>query len=83
MGKNKKESKDLNKKHYIAIAVSRRDNFFYRYNDDQIKKNFKENIVTYGHYSKEIAPAMGDRFFFGRFETIDEALKFKDIVWEK
>ena len=66
-----KTTKDLNKKHYIAIAVSRRDNFFYRYNDDQIKKNFKENIVTYGHYSKEIAQAMGDRFFFGRFETID------------
>ena len=78
-----KTSKDLNKKHYIAIAVSRRNNFQYFYNDDQIKENFKENIVTYGHYSKEIAPAMGDRFFFGRFKTIDEALKFKDIVWQR
>ena len=76
-------TKDLNGKHYIAIAVSRRDNFIYKYNDDQIKWDYKDKIVTYGHYSKEIAPAMGDRFFFARFETVEEAKHFKDTVWEK
>ena len=78
-----KTSIDLNKKHYIAIAVSRRNNFSYRYSDDQIKFDFKDNIVTSGNYSKEIAPAMGDRFFFARFDSVDEAKQFKDIVWEK
>ena len=71
---------DLNKKHYIAIAVSRRNNFSYQISDDQIKCDFKDSIVTTGYYSKEIAPAMGDRFFFARFDTVEEALKFKDVV---
>ena len=78
-----KTSKNLNDKHYIAIAVSRRNNFFYKYNDDQIKWDYKEHIVTYGTYSPAIAPAMGDRFFFARFDTIKEAEDFKDRVWEK
>ncbi len=82
IAKNKTD-KDLNKKHYIAISVSRRNNLQYLYNDDQIRDIYQKNIVTYGHYSREIAVAMGDRFFFGRFETIDEALKFKDTIWQK
>ncbi|MBO4668132.1 MAG: ATP-grasp domain-containing protein, partial [Bacilli bacterium] len=54
-----KTNKKLDDKHYIAIAVSRRNNFFYKYNDDQIKWDYKDYIVTYGHYSPAIAPAMG------------------------
>ena len=78
-----KTNKNLNDKHYIAIAVSRRNNFFYKYNDDQIKWDYKDNIVTFGHYSSAIAPAMGDRFFFARFDTVKQAEEFKDRVWEK
>ena len=78
-----KTSKKLDDRHYIAIAVSRRNRFVYKYNDDQIKWDYKEHIVTYGTYSPAIAPAMGDRFFFARFDTIKEAENFKDKVWEK
>ena len=78
-----KTNKKLDDKHYIAIAVSRRNRFFYKYNDDQIKWDYKEHIVTYGTYSPAIAPAMGDRFFFAKFDTIKEAEDFKDRVWEK
>ena len=77
---NNSTTVDLNKKHYIAISVSRRNRFSYQYSDEQIKNDYRDYIVTTGNYSPEIAPAMGDRFFFGKFETVEEALKFKDVV---
>ena len=78
-----KSNKDLKGKHYIAIAVSRRNHFSYKYSDEVIKENYKDYIVTTGYYSPAISPAMGDRFFFARFETVKEAEEFKDKVWEK
>ena len=71
---------DLNKKHYISISVSRRNGWQYQIDDNQLLNDFKDKIIEHGIYSKEIAVAMGDRYFFARFDTLEEALKFKDAA---
>ena len=69
--------------HKIAFAGARQDKVTYALSDSQILANYKDNIVTFGKYPPEIARAMGDRFFFGRFDSIDEALKFNEDVLKK
>ena len=73
---------DLNKKHYIAISVARRDNLSYRYSDSEILSMYSNEIKEFGKYNIEIADAMGNRYFFARFNTVKEALEFKDKVLE-
>lgn len=74
---------DLNKEHYIAIACARRDFNNYKVSDSQILNDYKDNVIIFGQYPKIIAGAMGDRFFYARFKTLEEALKFNDVVLEK
>lgn len=73
---------NLAKKHYLAISVTRRDRYYYRYSDSEILSIYKDNIKEYGRYNPEIAIAMGDRYFFAAFDTLDDALSFKDAVLE-
>ena len=80
---NNATSVDLNKKHYIAIACCRRNYKTYEISDSQILYDFKDNILHSGNYPKEIAAAMGDRYFFARFENLEDALKFKDFIIRK
>lgn len=74
---------DLNKKHYIAISVSRKDRFKYVHNLDEINQKYSANIVRHGYYDKAIADAMGNEFFFGRFENVNDALEFQRFVMAK
>ena len=69
--------------HKIAFAAARTDTEAYALSDSQILSDYKDNIVTFGKYPKEIARAMGDRFFFGRFDTLEEAFKFNEEVLKK
>ena len=69
--------------HAIAFASARKDNIQYKLSDSEILSNYKEQIVTFGKYPPDIARAMGDRFFFGKFKTLDEALKFNNDVLKK
>ena len=71
---------DLNKKHYVAISVSRRNNFTYELSDSQILGTYTDKIKRHGNYPKEISEAMGDRYFYGLFEDVESALEFKDKV---
>ena len=80
---NNATQEDLSRDKYIAIAVSRRNNFSYKYSDSQILAEYAENVKHFGNYSKEIAVAMGDRYIYANFKTLEDALKFKDKVWEK
>lgn len=74
---------DLNKKHYIAISVSRKDRFTYLRTIEEIQNKYQDNIIRHDHYSKEMALVMGNEFWMARFETVEEALSFKDFVMEK
>lgn len=74
---------DLTKKHYIAISVSRKDRFKYVHSLDEINQKYSANIVRHGYYDKAIAAAMGNEFFFGRFENVNDALEFQRFVMAK
>ena len=80
---NNSTSINLNEKHYIAISVSRRKEFTYRYSDSEIIAEYSNEVKSFGTYPKEIAGAMGDKYFFARFDDLDSALAFKDKVYEK
>ena len=73
---------DLSKEKYIAISVSRRDRNTYSHNAEEIKAKYGDALAEYGRYPYEIAVAMGDEFFFGKFKTLEEALSFKDFIYE-
>ena len=75
--------KDLNKKHYIAISVSRKNRFKYLNNNEEILKNYKDNIVIHGFYDKAISLCMGDEYYMAKFENVDDALLFKNFVMNK
>ena len=77
---NDSTSIDMNRKRSIAISVARRDNFSYEKSDSQILAEFGSHIEHFGTYNKEIAGAMGNRYFFAKFDTLEEALEFKDIA---
>ena len=75
-----KDSTDINpNKHFISISVARKNGFNYEKSDSEILDIYKDQIKEFGRYAPEIARAMGDRYFFAVFETIDEALAFQQV----
>ncbi len=74
---------DINKKHYVSVSVSRQNRNTYKVSDSEILAQYNANIKSYGTYPPEIAVAMGDRYFYGRFDTTEEALDFTNKVLEK
>ena len=70
-------------KQYIAVSVSRRDQHHYVNTYEQIFEKYKDHIVKTGRNSPAFAEAMGDSFFYARFDNIESALKFKNFVLER
>ena len=80
VGKKDDNSKPNN---YIAIAVSRKDRFQYVRSHEDIMNRYGWLIKIYGHYPKAYATAMGDHFYYGEFDNLEDALKFKDYIQEQ
>lgn len=74
---------DMTKEKYFAMSVSRRDRLTYKHSFDEILEKYKNEIKNYGRYPKSISDAMGDTFFMGRFENLDDAMKFQEFIREK
>ena len=74
---------DMTKEKYFAMSVSRRDRLTYKHSVDEILEKYKNEIKNYGRYPKSISDAMGDTFFMGRFENLDDAMKFQEFIREK
>lgn len=74
---------DLSKNKFIAISVARKDHFNYVHNHDQIMSLYQNSIADYGRYSKEIALNMGDSYYFGRFDSVEQALEFQKFIQQK
>ena len=74
---------DMNKEKYIAMSVSRRDELNYVHTNEEIYAKYGPYIAEHDRYSPEIAVAMGNDFYFGRFKNLEEALKFKDFIMAK
>ena len=74
---------DINKKHYVSVSASRQNKNTYKVSDAEILAKYADNIKSHGVYPKEIAVAMGDRYFYARFDTTEQALEFTNSVLEK
>ena len=73
---------DINKPHYIAAGVARRNFKRYVYSDAEILEKYQGNIKEFGKYTPEIADAMGDKYFFARFDKRIDAIEFSKVVRE-
>lgn len=78
-----KINKDLNKKHFIAISVSRKNRFNYVHSNEEIFKKYQDFIVKHGFYDKAISLCMGDEYFMAKFDNVEQALSFKNYIREK
>lgn len=66
-------------KYYGAVA-SRRDEVTYFYRDEEIKQTFKNNLCAVGRYPFVLSNDMGNRFFMGKFDSLEELEVFRDFV---
>lgn len=74
---------DMSKMKYYAFASARRDGLKYAHTDQEILTKFHDSICMYGRYPAHMAPAMGDLYYYGRFEKYDDGMKFDTYVREK
>lgn len=76
-------SKNISVNSTIAIAVSRKDRFWYKHSHDEIYQYYHMHILEHGHYPPEFARAMGNHFYFAKFETLEKALEFQKFVQDR
>ena len=67
---------------YYCFYYGRRDRCNYKYNYDQIK-NAYPYIQMHDRNPEVLAGAMGNEFYIAKFETMDDLLKFKEMVEAK
>ena len=79
---NKTPITPMNNKFY-AISVAKKDRFSYIHSNDEIATLFKPFIIESGRYPKSIADAMGDEYFFGKFNELQNAITFQNYVQKK
>ena len=77
-----KLDRPIKEKTYLSVSVARKDRFHYIHTHEEILNKYKERIVEYGRYKKSIALAMGDAYYFAKFEDdeVDKALEFAHFV---
>lgn len=74
---------DLAKEKHYAFSSCRRDEYRYAHSHEDILNAFHEAICAYGRYPKEMAVAMGDSYYFARFKSVDEGMRFDAYVRQK
>ena len=67
--------------HFLRF-IWRKSVFNYKYNYDQIK-NAYPYIQMHDRNPEVLAGAMGNEFYIAKFETMDDLLKFKEMVEAK
>jgi len=74
---------DMSKTKYYAFAPARRDGIKYLHNEQDILTKFRDSICMYGRYPAHMAPAMGDFYYYARFEKYEDGIAFDAYVREK
>ena len=67
----------------ISISVNRKNEFKYVESDSDINNFYKENIVEHGYYPQSFRQAMGDEYYIGLFNSLEEAKQFQRFVSNK
>lgn len=78
-----KTSVTLPKTPWIAVSVAKRNRFQYEHNDEEVKARFTAEIARHGNYPAHIADAMGDEYYFARFDSLSKAMEFQAFVHAK
>lgn len=74
---------DTNNEHFVAISVDRKARYRYIHSFQEIKEKYKDQLFEHGFYSPDIAEAMGEEFFYGKFKTLNEAIDFQKFIDKK
>ena len=74
---------DMSLPKYYAWSASRRKELVYAHSHQDIEARYRNHICMMGQYPANIAKAMGDYFYFAKFQTIEEAREFGRYVLEK
>jgi hypothetical protein len=67
----------------ISISINRKNKFSYVLSLNEILAEYKDNIYQTGTYPPAFSRNMGDYYFLATFNTLDEALQFKQRTLEK
>ena len=67
----------------ISISVNRKNEFKYVESDSDINNFYKENIIEHGYYPQSFRQAMGDEYYIGLFDGLEEAKQFQKFVSNK
>ena len=49
----------------------------------EIQNKYQSHFIENGRYNKEIALNMGDEYYFGRFNSVEDAIEFKNYIQDK
>ena len=68
---------------FVAVAASRRDHLNYVHSFDEVKQVYVNNVCMSGRNPDALADALGNDFFYAKFKTLEEAMKFADFALKK
>ena len=65
---------------YYAFASARRDGVNYLHSEDEILAHYQNHLCLYGRYPAHMAIAMGDSFYYAKFDSFEEGQAFDRFV---
>lgn len=71
---------DMNKTKYYAFASARKDCWKYVHTESEILAKYHDAMCMYGRYPVHMALAMGDTYYYAKFEKYEDGLAFDEFV---
>lgn len=65
---------------YYAFASARRDGVNYLHSEDEILSHYQNHLCLHGRYPAHMAIAMGDSFYYAKFDSFEEGQAFDRFV---
>lgn len=65
---------------YYAFASARRDGIAYLHSEEEILSSYHDNLCLHGRYPAHMAVAMGDSFYYAKFDSFEEGQRFDAFV---
>ncbi|MCR4562511.1 MAG: carbamoylphosphate synthase large subunit [Bacilli bacterium] len=76
-----RQNMDLPK--YYAFASARRDSINYLHDKSEIFEKYAHNLCMAGRYPDHIAVAMGDEYYYAKFEKYEDGVEFDNFIRAK
>jgi len=73
-------SEKMDYEKYYAACVSRRYKYDYQYSHESICEKYRFNLTMVGEYPFAIRDDLGDCYYIGRFNSLEEVLEFQHII---